>query len=109
MKCQFTIGQWVVCIASGAWTDYEISANSVITLGQCKGPVRNEICKITDIQPLDHPPGHELFCVGLQLQGYPGWYGWKNFRPLNERPKQTSIEVFRKYLCVVSKKVDEQA
>jgi len=110
MKCKFEVGQKVVCISS-SWVDDR---------GQvppCPLPQSGEIVTIAKIIPDDNP----MYEILLQLKEYSSPVGFGpqglphipqfahyDFRPLNERPTETSIEVFKKLLTPTKKNVLEK-
>ena len=96
--CDFKVGQHVVCINDKGWMS--------ICGNKSDGPAKGAICKITSIYPTDlvHVTGYSIFM--LNLAEWPGEAGYAHdmFRPLQEKPKSTSIEQFKTLLTPATKK-----
>jgi len=104
MRCQFVVGQRVVCVLDGPWMRYP-----TLELDHC-GPKKNEICVVEEISDFGQYYVNENFpAIGLRLRGHEGHYIYTLFRPLSERPKETSIEVFKTLLPPTPAKVREDA
>jgi hypothetical protein len=90
MICPFTVGQRVVCI-NPVWIQINPQAENY---GEhIKGPKVNQIYKITSVDVWGN-------YVYLKLTTFSEHMLWNSvcFRPLNERPAETSIEIFKKLL-----------
>lgn len=97
MLCPFTAGQRVVCIA-------EAHSWCILATGRLSnGPRNGDVCKIVKLEEPVVINGDVL--VPLKLEGWDDLYDHRAFRALNERPKETSIEVFRKLLTGTPQKV----
>lgn len=86
MKCEFVVGQRVVCIKVGEWTRI-VSAG-----GASEEPPKNgEVCTISRIF---------CFCeyIMLELEGFAYGYDAKRFRPLAE----PDISVFNAILAEIN-------
>ena len=101
MNCNFVVGQRVVAINEVGW--YPLGGGP-----QVPGPKKDDICKILEIMPslFTYPDGSPI--IALRLAGWDGGYSSRSFRPLNEKPQETSIEVFKK-LLTPNKKALEKA
>ena len=96
MECKFEVGQKVVCIAEKPWN------NGFVIV---PGPTKGDIVTITYVGT---NPKYSWIGIGLKefpIADQPGdAFGERRifnagcFRPLNERPTETSIEVFQKLL-----------
>lgn len=85
MKCTFVAGQRVVCVADN-WIN-------VATRQAVSGPAKDAVLKILEI---DATLLHIVEYVGLSLEGWEGeWFDHECFRPLQDRPTETSIEELR--------------
>ncbi len=79
MKCPFVVGQRVVCIHNGFVDTLGCGARLNLKVG--------EIYKIKDIYA-------KYSNVFLILDGVIGGWLFQRFRPLQQRPKETNIDVF---------------
>lgn len=90
MKCDFFVGQHVVCIDDD-WPELALMRDEVST---CEGPVRipmlNEILTIRDMHGGTKPHTQDL--VWLFFEEFAGGFAHTNFRPL------TDIGVFKALL-----------
>lgn len=97
MICKFVVGQRVVCVIAG-WCRIDGAPVS-------GGPVEGDVCRITGIFPCENLTYVDPL-VGLELAGHEGTYDHTSFRPLQERPRETSVEVFRELLSPVRVRED---
>lgn len=94
MDCPFVREQRVVCVVAPGVPWMRVDGTEIRS-----GPTRNQIVKIKDIIPTCyHYPDTLTAALGLIFYefGDHTWYAHRNFRPLQERPKKTNIEVFRR-------------
>lgn len=105
MICPFTVGQRVVCVMD-KWYPFGWVNDKFVRLDVIEPvPKRGEICKIIGMDRQDY-----INSIGLVLEKYPNQdFCFRGFRPLNERPKETSIEVFKKLLNPTNHKQLEKA
>lgn len=90
MECKFVVGQKVVCI-SKSWMDYVLNE---VTM-HC--PIYGNVYTIKSIQVFDGIMDGIAFLTLKEIGGE-RVYAYTGFRPLQERPKETDISVFRKML-----------
>lgn len=87
--CSFKVGQHVVCIHDGPWV-------SCYHGNIFNGPKKNAILKITDMEPSPLMM-NGVYLIGLAFREFPhACFVHRLFRPLQEKPKKTSIEIFKK-------------
>ena len=100
MKCKFVPGQKVVCVINREWIAYEGRIPNIPL------PKRGDIVTVKKL----HTDVAEKIEVGISLKEYPDHihFAHYDFRPLNEKPKETSIEVFKKLLTPTQKFVKER-
>lgn len=91
MECKFEAGQRAVCVNPNPhW----------VSLGsgeEVAGPAMNQIVRIREVKKVT---GHNYEIIGLNFAEFQenGYFDHRFFRPLNERPNETTIEVFKKLL-----------
>ncbi len=102
MKCDFVVGQRVVCI-NGDWPEWAVSTDErFIVPGPVRVPMLNEVLTIAGIQA-----GTRLVtmsAVWLAFEEIAGGWHYSHFRPLIER--KTDISMFKRMLTPAKKAVD---
>lgn len=103
MKCEFVVGQRVVCINDN-WPEWAIiPGTNLIVPGETRVPMMNEVLTIRQIVPVDSTLLFEGAVALAFLEIENGWVH-HHFRPLQERP--TDISVFTGMLTDVKVPVD---
>ena len=95
MKCNFVVGQRVVCIDDNWAEQAVINGTSIIVQGSARVPMLNEVLTIVAIVPVESPILKTQPVALLFAEIAEGW-NFTHFRPLEER--KTDISVFKAML-----------
>jgi hypothetical protein len=104
MKCNFVVGQKVVCVCEN-WVPGRPGFDDHVP-----HPRKDRIYTVGGLGPVSHLPGlqrcaDEIF-VSLKELGETFWYHHSNFRALQKRQAETDIGVFTSLLDTAPKELE---